>query len=402
MRENSTSAPVPFNQDKGFSIVLGGPFFNLLRKAHLTGNDLELLKKRIVIISLLTWLPLLILSMLAGNAWSGAVELPFIKDIEVHVRFLVALPVMIAAELMVHERLRLVVGMFERNNLIPQDKVNQFRETIASAFRWRNSYVAEFLMVVIIYVIGYNVVWQKSMAVETTAWFTDPAAGKGNLSLAGIWFRYVSLPVFQFLFLRWYYRIFIWVRFLFQISAIKFRLSPVHPDHVGGLGFISNIVFAFMPLAFMHGVVLAGMIANHIFHEGTTLLDYKIEIIVIVAVILLLVIVPLFVFSSQLTEAKRNGILHYGLLATQYGQEFEAKWIHHSVAKSGELLGSADIRSLADLQQAFSVVRNMNMVPIARSDIFMLVAATIAPVAPLLLTMMPLSDIIKLVAGMLF
>ena len=38
-------------EGKDFSIVLGGPFFQLLRKAHLTGNALELIKQRTIIIA---------------------------------------------------------------------------------------------------------------------------------------------------------------------------------------------------------------------------------------------------------------------------------------------------------------------------------------------------------------
>ena len=42
-----------------FSLVLGGPLFQLLRKAHLEGDHLELLKRRLLVITLIAWLPLL-------------------------------------------------------------------------------------------------------------------------------------------------------------------------------------------------------------------------------------------------------------------------------------------------------------------------------------------------------
>lgn len=386
---------------KNFSLVLGGPFFQALRKAHLTGNALELVKKRTLIITLIAWLPLMLLSLLSGQAWGSSVELPFIEDLEVQVRYLVALPLLVIAELMVHERMRAIVNQFQERNLIPQSALAQFNQSIASAYRLRNSYVAEALMVILIYIIGYNVVWEKSMAVEATTWYSKNNEGTQQLSAAGLWFRFVSLPLFQFLFLRWYYRIFIWARFLFQISKIKLRLVPTHPDHVGGLGFISNIVFAFMPLAFMHGSVLAGMIANHIFHEGTTLLDHKIEIIVIVVIVLLLVMVPLLAFSSQLADTKRSGAMRYGKLAVHYGHNFETKWFQNTEAQE-ELLGSNDIQSLADLQNAFEKITQMSMVPITRGDIILLVLTTLAPVAPLLLTLMPVDEILKLVMGVFF
>ena len=42
--------------------------------------------------------------------------MPFLLDVEVHVRFLVAMPLLIGAELVVHRRMRPVVKQFlERN-----------------------------------------------------------------------------------------------------------------------------------------------------------------------------------------------------------------------------------------------------------------------------------------------
>ena len=89
-----------------------------------------------------------------------------------------------------------------------------------------------------------------------------------KLSLAGMWYGYVSLPLFQFLLMRWYFRLFIWARFLWQVSRIDLSLVPTHPDRVGGLGFLSNTVYAFTPLAVAHGALLAGLIANRISTSG--------------------------------------------------------------------------------------------------------------------------------------
>ena len=59
-----------------FSLVLGGPLFQLLRRSHLTGDALELMRRRIIIIPLLAWLPLLVLSALEGQALGGNVAVP--------------------------------------------------------------------------------------------------------------------------------------------------------------------------------------------------------------------------------------------------------------------------------------------------------------------------------------
>src|SRR5579863_257942 len=100
-----------------FSLVLGGPLFQLLRRAHLSGPALELLRRRVLIISLFAWLPLAVLSTIEGHLL-GSQNLPFLRDIESHVRFLVALPVLILAELIVHRRLRSVVNCFVERGVI--------------------------------------------------------------------------------------------------------------------------------------------------------------------------------------------------------------------------------------------------------------------------------------------
>jgi len=105
-----------------FSLVLGGPLFQLLRRAHLTDEALTLLRQRILVFALCAWLPLLVLAALDGQAWGGRAAVPFLLDVDVHVRFLVALPLLILAELVVHQRMRVVVTQFLERQLIPDHR----------------------------------------------------------------------------------------------------------------------------------------------------------------------------------------------------------------------------------------------------------------------------------------
>src|SRR5688572_19424188 len=138
-----------------FSLVLGGPLFQLFRRARLTGHGLELVRRRIIATAAFAWVPLLILSAIEGRAWgSTGVTLPFLADADAHARFLVSLPLLIGAELMVHNRMRNVVRQFLARQLIPDDARQRFACATASAKRWRNSVAAELLFIVIVYVVG--------------------------------------------------------------------------------------------------------------------------------------------------------------------------------------------------------------------------------------------------------
>jgi len=398
----STSENNILREPQDFSLVLGGPLFQLLRRSHMSGDALELVRQRIIIIALLAWLPLLLLSALEGQALGGSAAVPFLLDVEVHVRFLVAVPLFIAAELVVHQRMRFVVRQFLDRNLIPESAMTRFDAAIASAFRLRNSVLAEVLLIAFVYVVGVLLVWRQYTALATATWYAVPTVSGLQLSLSGMWYGYVSLAIFQFLMLRWYFRIFIWMRFLWQVSRIDLSLVPTHPDRVGGLGFLANTVYAFTPLAVAHGAMLAGMIANRIFYLGAALPDFKIEIAVLVVFLLGIVLGPLLVFAPQLAQAKRTGNREYGTLAERYVREFDAKWLRGGAPADEPFVGSGDIQSLADLGNSFEVVRTMQIAPITRDAILRLAAATLAPIVPLLLTMMPLEELLKKLFGILF
>jgi hypothetical protein len=389
-------------EPQDFSLVLGGPLYQIFRKAHLTGDALELARQRIIVISLFAWLPLLVLSALEGQLLGVRVAVPFLLDLEVHVKFLLTVPLLIAAELVVHERMRFVVRQFLERNLIPESAMPRFDAAIASAFRLRNSVLAEVLLIAIVYGVGILIVWRQYTALDTATWYATPSVEGSKLSLAGMWYGYVSLPFFQFLLIRWYFRLFIWIRFLWQVSRIELRLVPTHPDRVGGLGFLANTVFAFTLLAVAHGALLAGNLANRIFYLGAALPDFKLEIVVVVGFLLCMVLGPLLVFSPQLAQAKRRGNREYGALAARYVREFDAKWLRGGARADERLLGSGDVQSLADLANSFEVVRTMQIAPITRDAVFRLVAAALAPVAPLLLTMMPLEELLRKLFGILF
>ena len=391
-----------FPERQDFSLVLGGPLFQLLRRSHLAGDALELLRQRILLITLVAWLPLLVLSLIEGEALGGRAAVPFLLDIEVHVRFLIALPLLIVAELVVHQRMRFVVRQFLERNLIPQSALPRFEEAIASAFRLRNSVLAEVLLIAFVYVVGILLIWRHYVALATDTWYAVPTAEGLKLSLTGAWYGYVSLPIYQFLLVRWYYRMFIWSRFLWQVSRIELSIVPTHPDRVGGLGFLANTVYAFMPLAVAHGAMLAGPIANRIFYLGATLPEWKVEIAVLVVFLVCLVLGPLLVFAPQLAQAKRTGNREYGTLAERYVREFDAKWLRGGAPAGEPLVGSADIQSLADLANSFEVVRTMQIAPITRDSLLRLVAATLVPIVPLALTMMPFEELLRKLLGVLF
>jgi hypothetical protein len=381
-------------ESPNFSLVLGGPLFQLMRRAHLSGDVLELVWRRVITLSLIAWLPLLVLSGAEGLAWGSNVKVPFLLDVDVHTRFLLALPMFILAELIVNQRMRLVVAQFVIRGLVPDDARWKFDAAIDSAMRLRNSVVAEVLLIALVYALGGLVIWRSHGAIEVPTWYGSALGGKLQPTLAGWWFGCVSLPLVQFILLRWYFRLFIWARFLWHLSRIELRLLPTHPDRVGGLGFLSTMAYALEPLLVGQGVLVAGVTANKIFFAGAKLEDFKLELAGWVTMMLLFVLAPLLVFVPRLARTKRMGLAEYGALAQRYVREFDQKWLRGGASAEEPLVGSADLQSLADLSNSFEVVKNMKPVPFTKEMVLQLAVISLVPVAPLVLTIIPLGELL--------
>ena len=192
MEPTATDSHVPTHADSAafvvphgsgdFSLVLGGPLFQLFRKAHLEGDHLQLLTRRVVIVSLFAWLPLLLLTL--GSSVGDVTRISFFRDVEVHVRLLVALPVLVAAELLVHMRLRPVVNRFIEWRIVLPPEFPAFHEALDSAVRLRNSTLLEIGLLTIVYAAGLWV-WGHRVVLNVSTWYAPPG-GRWQLTPAEI------------------------------------------------------------------------------------------------------------------------------------------------------------------------------------------------------------------------
>ena len=257
-------------------------------------------------------------------------------------------------------------------------------------------------MIALVYVVGVGFLWRTQVALDVSSWYGTSSGGRLRPSLAGWWMGCVSLPLFQFLLLRWYFRLFIWARFLWQISRIDLKFMPTHPDRCGGLGFLSSVSYAFTPVLLAQGALLAGFIGNRIFFAGAQLPQFKVEIIALVAVMVSAILGPLLVFGPQLEAAKRQGLRELGTLAQRYAHEFDHKWLRGGAPPDEPLIGSADIQSLADLGNSFEVVKGMRLAPFTLQTVLQLAVTTVVPVVPLALTMISLEELLMRLLTIVF
>jgi hypothetical protein len=116
----SGAARLASTQD--FSLVLGGPLFQLLRRLRLSDDAGGLLRRRVVFYVMITWTPLLVFSAAQGQLFGRSLSLPFLYDIECHLRSFVAGPLLLISELIVHRRLPALAGQFQIRGLVRPDQ----------------------------------------------------------------------------------------------------------------------------------------------------------------------------------------------------------------------------------------------------------------------------------------
>jgi hypothetical protein len=303
-------------------------------------------------------------------------------------------------ELIVHQRIRSGMEQFSERGIIPPGDTAEFHAVLTTAMRLRNSISLELIVLVFSLTIGHWV-WQNKVALEAASWYGLREKESLRLTLAGYWYAFVSIPIAQFVLFRWYLRFFIWSWLLWRVSRLNLQLVSTHPDRAGGIGFLGGVVYAYAPILFAQGAMLAGMIANRIFYERQTLASFKLTILALIGFLVLSILVPLTVFTPHLLRARLAGRKQFGLLAMSYGTDFEKKWLRGDT-KGEAVLGTSDIQSLADLANSYAVVSQMRLVPFTLRDGVVLMIVTATPLAPLLLTMMPLEELLTKLLKIIF
>jgi hypothetical protein len=386
-RENS------FQNDTDFSLVLGGPLYQIYLTTRLAQPALKLVVRRVLWISLICWLPLLLLTTFAGRLITGVTD-PFLRDPEVQIRFLVALPLLVLSEVRVHRRIRTIVSQFQAHGIITGQDQPRFENLIASAMRLRNSVTVEVVLLILVSTLGYWL-WRQKITINVSSWYAVNAGAGPHLTAAGFYYAFISLTIFRFIMCRWYFRLFVWYRFLWQVRALPLHLNLYHPDRAGGLGFLSGSLPAFAPVFAAQTAVLSAFIFSRILYAGQKLPAFKADIAVVLIFCILVIVFPLGFFYRQLDEAGRTAKREFSTLASRYVDDFRNKWVQGGIRPGNPLLGTPDIQSLASLADSYSVVKDIRILPMSKQNLLRLLTIIAAPLVPLMLTMFPLGEVVK-------
>jgi hypothetical protein len=210
------------------------------------------------------------------------------------------------------------------------------------------------------------------------------------------------VPLFQFLVLRWLWWQFLWGQFLWRVSKLHLQLIPTHPDEAAGLAFVGEAQRSFRIVLFAFSIVVSGVLANAVVYDHVPLRDLTVPIVIYLIAAGAIVLTPLAVFLPILHRTRRLGLNQYGTLGTAYTSSFHKKWIAPEHPPAEPLLGTSDIQSLADLGNSFGIIKKMNSIPMGSRTLMQMAWACLIPMAPLLLTVASLEELLKMLAKLVF
>jgi len=371
-------------EPRAFAIA-ASPFYRLLRRLRLLDAHGRPHVVRIVAIA---WVPLCLaaLSRLAYREMPA----PILFDISVHVRLLVAIPLLLQAEDLLDQRCRGSIKQLYEGEFAPRAS---FDDILAHAERARDSKIAELLIAA--FVFGTGVASVKGILGPTG--LVAGISEAGAVSFARTWYAIVALPIMQFLMIRWLWHWCIWSLIVVKVSRLSLNLNASHPDHAGGINFLSSPISAFAGYVLALAATLAGAWGTQIADDTATVKTFVPHFILFVAVSVVIAVGPLLTFTSHMYQVRHRDIHANNRLAVAFVRAFYQRWID-SLGAHDELVSWPNYTTLNNMGGAYERLCKIRLVPVGRRPLLAIWAAAAAPMLPLLATTMPLATLSAKVA----
>ena len=374
------------------SLVRGDALFRFQRRLGLIPADGLGLVRRAVFWSLVAWLPIVLWALYAGRALPGVPGEPLLAHFGVHVRFLVAVPLLILAEGPAHALSARLLAYFLQSGVVPPGEMGRFRATVAATAKLRDATLPWIAMVglVVVFTTTSEIV-QHAHEID----WADGGTGGGRWGFGALWFLYVGRLIYLTLVLAWLWRAALLTVLLWRIARLDLAFVPTHPDRAGGLGFLERVPAVFAPVALAIGCVVAARWAHEAVYHGLALQSLRIEMVAFVVAALAVFLLPLAAFAGPLKRARRQALLDYGALVGRHGRLVHQRWIEGKAVADDPVLDAPELGPVVDTAAVYDAVKAMRTLPIGKAAIVPLAAAAAVPMIAVLAIQVPVKDLVQ-------
>jgi hypothetical protein len=375
--------------DKDYAFAAGGLLWKILDRPKFEAKSLRYRVTAVVILVLGCWLPLAILTLfqLGFNQFFHL----FVRDVATHVRFLLVMPLLIFSRGIVNTSFNHAISFFYETKIVDDTNAEAFEHVMNKIEHWKNLKVIDFLFIILIYASFFM---RQGNVVNNAQVYAPWSSVEHGITHAGWWYLALSLPVLQLLLFRWLYTIILWIIFLRKITKVNLHLSSLHPDGVGGLGFLQYMQLSFFPVALAFSALTAGVMNNLIIFSGISIVDYKMAFGSMFLFVLLLFILPLLLLLPMLARVKRKYFMQYSLEAWPIARQYEKELV--AGTKDDQ---RPDTSWHVDLIGSFEKTAEMKVLLVNKTIIIAFVAAVALPFIPVVAQQVPLKEVFLNLAG---
>ncbi|MGB8250846.1 MAG: hypothetical protein WCF02_11050, partial [Azonexus sp.] len=358
------------------SLVRGDLLFRLQRKIGLIPENGLGIGRRAVFWSLLAWLPIAVWAWINGYLLPLEGGEPLLAHFGINARLLLAVPLFIVAEGMMHSTLTTLLPRLVSSGVVPLGQLDRLRSVLSDIARLRDSvlpWIAIFAALVSFFLFS-----RPSEVPHELSWAKDQADGAG-MGLGVWWYLYVGRTIFLTLLLAWLWRLALLFLLFKRIAGLELSLVPTHPDRCAGLGFMARIPIMFVPVVLGISSVLASGWAHQVVYHDVAIASLRVEIIAFVVVVPLIFLSPFISFLGLMLSTKKQGLLDYGDLIGRHGRLVRERWIDGQQVADDPILDAPELGPIADTAAPYELIAKIRPLPLTMGSLIPLVGAAVLP-----------------------
>jgi len=387
------------NSEENFSLTENG-FITLLLKKFNFEHKRGLLA---IFVLCLTWLPLVILTAIDGTLYAGT-GLPFLKDLAIQGKLLVGIFMLTLIKHVVYRKIpRVLQYIYEA--LIPANERERFiTGALRRAKKSTDSKWSEIILMMAVAIYAFSPADPTTLFMTqrgSGTWLISQKDGNEVLSFAGNWAQYISIPIFQFLLLRWLLRYIVWVMLLYRISKVNLILKPTHPDGSGGIGIIFLAQRNFLMFFVACGMVISCVMINFLLNAGISFDTLKIQILGYIIFSIIMIILPLLFFMRKLAKTKYEGQLELSRAGLYMSNKYEEEWVKPMGSEKNIAEDTVDPSMQVDYSGVYLLLQELRIIPIRLGDVMIMAFSLFLPFIPIFFIQFSVVEILQKLMGLL-
>jgi hypothetical protein len=350
-----------------------------------------------LLILLLAYVPLLILTLLERTFNSNA-TITFLKDYGLQCRFLVAVPLLVFSRPVI-KMATSTTGTYVHDVLLDQDERDRaFLPALKGIQKVNESVVSRIVVIVVVVIIAvllyYFTVHSKSL-VSVSGWYGSMVNDEFEASKAFIWYNLVSISIFRFILVRWFWSYCCWVWLLVKIAGCRLKLTPTHSDKACGLNMLvfpqSRFNMFFVALA----LTSSGKLINDIVYRHVQIDSVKIEAAILIAISFIMLLGPYLLFMPKLFRARIDAQISLNKKSQQLSEDFDRTWLH-TRATGEKDQDKPDPSIMIDYYSTYEYTEKIRPFPFSGRNLIGLAMPIVLAFLPVLLTRMSVSELLKI------